>query len=203
MRRVIAWLLVVIKKPFTEHQATYNIIIASATAFTLIWGVITFQLLQQKEKAEADLDEIRTRIRNSESTTVKISSTFYKDGGAYYIYPVVTIKNNGKDEMIISLDDNSLTVNKVYLEGDQALAENTYHPPLFEVISDNIEKDSKQFNMISIPVDGERSLTYALKVLDSGAYFISFKASAYLDKDKKSVDNRQLVWFTSQFINIK
>lgn len=192
----------VIKKPFSEHQATYNIIIALATAFTLIWGVITFNLLQQKEKAEADLKEIRTRIKNSESTTVKVNATFFKDGDSYYIYPVVTIKNNGKEEMVMSLDDTSLTVNKVYLEGDQAIAEKTYHPPFFEIISDNADKDSKQFDMVAVPVDGERTLTYALKVSEGGAYYISFKSSAYLDKDKKTIDNRQLVWFTSQFINV-
>ncbi|EOI3427436.1 hypothetical protein ACMSWX_004333 [Cronobacter dublinensis] len=193
----------ILKTPFSEHQATYNIIIALATAFTLIWGVITFNLLQQKEKAEADLNEIRTRIKNSESTTVKLTSTFYKDDESYYIYPVVTIKNNGKNEMVLSLEDDALTVNKVDLDGDQALAESIYHPPLFEIISNDKEKDSKEFGMIAVPVDGERTLSYALKVNGKGAYFVSFKASPYLDKDKKIIDEHQLVWFTSQFINVK
>lgn len=202
MKKFLMWLGGVLKKPFSEHQATYNIIIALATAFTLIWGIVTFNLLQQKEKAEADLNEIRTRIRNSESTTVKISANFFKGDDGYYIYPIVTIKNNGKEEMVLSLDENSLTINKVYLDGDQALAQKTFHPPLFELISDNEDKDSKQFSMIAVPVDGERTLAYALKVNEKGTYFLSFKASAYLEKDKKTVDNHQLVWFTSQYMNI-
>ncbi|WES88939.1 hypothetical protein [Dickeya fangzhongdai] len=192
-----------VKKPFTAHQATYNIIIALATAFTLVWGVITFNLLQQKEKAEADLNEIRTRIRNSESTTVKISSTTFEDDEGYYIYPVVIIKNNGKEKMVLSLETNSLTVNKIYLEGDKAIAEYTYHPPFFEIISDNEKKDSKQFTMVVVPVDGERMLTYALKVKEKGTYFISFSAGAYLNKDKTTIDNHQLIWFASQYVNIK
>ncbi|MFD3240608.1 hypothetical protein ACE2AK_15780 [Rahnella perminowiae] len=203
MRAFLLKVWVVIKKPFDAHQATYNIIIATATAFTLIWGVITFNLLQQKEKAEADLNEIHTRIRNSESTTVNLKATFFEDDDGFYIYPVVTIKNNGKDKIVLSLDANALTVNKVFLEGDQAVAETTYHPSFFERISDNENEDSKQFQMIVVPVDGERTLPYALKVKDKGAYFISFSAGAYLDKDKVEIDKHELVWFASQYINVK
>ncbi|CNI38224.1 hypothetical protein [Yersinia rochesterensis] len=216
----------VISYPFIKHQATNNIVIAIVTALTLIWAGVTFNILQQRELAQASLDvskselikskselektqeellEIRDRIKNSESTTVKLNSSFSKSGKdkGYYIYANVTIKNNGKKKMLMSLKEDSLTISQINLDGDEVIAEKKYHPYYFEVISDNIEESSKKFKMIEIPVDGERTLPFAIKVKSKGLYYITFQSEPYHDNERREVDEHELIWFAAEYIDVK
>ncbi|ADD79093.1 Hypothetical Protein PANA_3926 [Pantoea ananatis LMG 20103] len=168
-------------------------------------GYYNFSLLQQKGKAEAELEEIHTRIKNSESTTVNLKSVIYKNKteNSFYIYPTVVIKNNGKEEIALKLDKSSLVVSKVYFENAEAIAEEKYTLPFFKSISQDPKKDSEQFTMIAIPVDAERTIPYAIKVKNPGTYYITFTASALLDKKKKTIDNHVFQWFTSEYINVE
>lgn len=215
-----------ISYPFIKHEATHHIVIAIVTALTLVWAGVTFNILQQKEMAQASLDasraelskskselertqeellEIRNRIKNSESTTVKVKSSFSKsgDGKGFYIYTNVTIKNNGKKKMLMHLKSDALTISKVDLEDDEIIAERRYYPNYYEVISDSNEQASKRFDMVEIPVDGERTLPFAIKAKSKGMYYITFQAEPYHADEKRKVDERELVWFTAEYIDVR
>ncbi|MGK6329201.1 hypothetical protein ACMGEE_19230 [Erwinia sp. DT-104] len=190
--------------PFKRHQATYNIIIAVVTALTLIWAAMTYHLLDQRERARTELFEIKERIRNSESTTVNINTTSVtgSDGG-YYLYPVITIKNVGKRKISLFLDNDALTVKRVRLSGDKIIAEQGYNPSYYENVSSNRAVKNKIFRIMEIPVDGERTIPYAVKVNNKGVYYITFSAKPYCKNDERKIEDYELVWFAAEYKDVR
>jgi hypothetical protein len=202
----------VITYPFIRHQAVYNLIIAAATALTLAWGVITFEVLKQKDKAEADLgkaqtelQEVHQRIKNSESTTVSLSNTYSYDKKtkSFILFPKVTIKNNGKDKLVLALRADTLTVSKIDFFDEGVVTTKKYYAPYFEKIATYEEEESKQFTLLTVPVDGERTIPYGLSVKSPGTYYVTFSASPYLEDGKVSINNHELIWFASEYVKIK
>lgn len=190
--------------PFKQHQATYNIIIAIVTALTLVWAAMTYHLLDQRERARTELYEIKERIKNSESTTVGLNTEFSSglDGG-YYIYPTVTIKNVGKEKVQLFLDDNALTIKKVRLKEDKIIADESYSPNFYEIISSNKEVKNTRFRVMEIPVDGERKIPYAVRVNEKGVYYITFSAKPYNNNPKENIEEKELIWFAAEYKDIR
>lgn len=190
--------------PFKQHQATYNIIIAIVTALTLVWAAMTYHLLDQRERARTELYEIKERIKNSESTTVTLNTEFSNDSNnGYYIHPTITIKNIGKGKVFLYLDDNSLTVKKVRLEGDKIIAESSYNPNYYETVSSTVSVNSKRFRIMEIPVDGERKIPYAINVKEKGLYYITFSAKPYNKESERTIEDHELIWFAAEYKNIQ
>ncbi|EBI8398305.1 hypothetical protein CQX23_18245 [Salmonella enterica] len=190
--------------PFKEHQATYNIIIAVVTALTLVWAAMTYHLLDQRERARTELYEIKERIKNSESTTVTLNTVFTSDtDNGYYIYPTVTIKNVGKEKVSLFLDDDALTIKRVYLKNDKIIAKESYTPNFYEIISSDPSIKNTRFRIMEIPVDGERKIPYAVKVDSKGVYYITFSAKPYDKKSERKIKNHELVWFAAEYKDIR
>jgi len=193
--------------PFKKHQATYNIIIAMVTALTLVWAAMTYHLLDQRERATNELYEIKERIKNSESTTVSLSTEYTKglDGG-YYIYPTITIKNVGKEKVKLYLENDAMTIKKVRLKDDKIIAYESYNPNFYEKVSSNPEVKNIRFRVMEIPVDGERKIPYAARVNDTGVYYITFSARPYDEKPSDESDeskDKELVWFAAEYKDIR
>ncbi|MDU6414991.1 hypothetical protein [Mixta calida] len=190
--------------PFKQHQATYNIIIAIVTALTLVWAAMTYHLLDQRERARNELYEIKERIKNSESTTVSLSTeyTVGLDGG-YYIYPTITIKNVGKQKVKLFLENDALTIKKVRLKDDKIIADKSYNPNFYEKISSNPEIKNVRFRVMEIPVDGERKIPYAVRVSSKGVYYITFSARPYDEKPSDDSKDKELVWFAAEYKDVK
>ncbi|EFN9189520.1 hypothetical protein D4A43_02030, partial [Escherichia coli] len=66
----IACLLLILKFKdiYRTHDQFNNVVMSLCAVLTLVWGGYTFDVLHQRDKAEADLIELRNRIRNTEST---------------------------------------------------------------------------------------------------------------------------------------
>jgi len=208
----IKWIWKVITYPFVKHQAVYNLIIAGAAVLTLVWGMVTFEVLKQKETAEAalnkaqtELNEIHQRIKNSESTTVSISNSYSYDkkSKSYILLPKVTIKNNGKNQIVLALKNDTLTVSKIEFLKDGLATEKKYNAHYFEKIATYDEEESKQFTLLTVPVDGERTIPYGLSVESPGIYYVTFSATPYLNDGKVLIDNHELIWFTSEYVKVK
>lgn len=190
--------------PFKQHQATYNIIIAIVTALTLVWAAMTYHLLDQRERAKNELYEIKERIKNSESTTVSLSTEYTKDlDGSYYIYPIVTIKNVGKEKVKIYLENDAMTIKKVRLKGDKIIADESYNPNFYEKISSDPEKKNIRFRIMEIPVDGERKIPYAARVNGKGVYYITFSARPYDEKSSDDSKDKELIWFAAEYKDVR
>lgn len=212
IRAFLKWLWKAITFPLVKHQAVYNLIIAGATALTLAWGIITFEVLKQKDKAETDLgkaqvelQEIHQRIKNSESTTVLLSSSYSYDKStkSFILLPKVIIKNNGKDKLVLALRTDTLTVSKIDFIDEGVVTTKKYHAPYYEKIATYDENESKQFTLLTVPVDGERTIPYGLSVKSPGTYYVTFSASPYLEDGKVLINNHELIWFASEYVKIR
>lgn len=190
--------------PFKQHQATYNIIIAIVTALTLVWAAMTYHLLDQRERARNELYEIKERIKNSESTTVSLSTEYTKGlEGGYYIYPTITIKNVGKEKVKLYLENDAMTIKKVRLKDDKIIADESYNPNFYEKVSSDPEVKNIRFRVMEIPVDGERKIPYAARVNGTGVYYITFSARPYDEKSSGESKNKELVWFAAEYKDVR
>lgn len=190
--------------PFKQHQATYNIIIAIVTALTLVWAAMTYHLLDQRERARNELYEIKERIKNSESTTVSLSTEYTKIlDGKYYIYPTITIKNVGKEKVKLYLENDAMTIKKVILKDDKIIANESYNPNFYEKVSSDPEVKNIRFRVMEIPVDGERKIPYAARVNGTGVYYITFSARPYDEKSSDESKDKELVWFAAEYKYIR
>lgn len=191
---------------WNEHSNFSNITVGLCTIFTLLWGAYTFDALNQRDKAAAELQEIQERIKGTESTLFSINITEEKGNDGFYILPVVTIKNNGTEPIHIGLDKESLTIQSVKVVNDKIKALETYHPNFYEVISQDKKTDHTPMYDLIVPISAERSISYALYVKNPGLYYLTFKAKT-VDKngneDVKVKNGKPIIWFTSRYVYIK
>ena len=189
-----------------DHSNFSNITVGLCTILTVLWGAYTFDALNQRDKAAAELQEIQDRIKGTESTLFSINITEESGDDGFYILPVVNIKNNGTEPIHIGLDEESLTIQRVKIVNDKVKALDTYHPNFYEVISDDKSVAHTPMYDLIIPISAERNISYALHVKKPGLYYLTFKAKT-VDKngheDLKVKNGKPIIWFTSKYVYIK
>ena len=189
-----------------KHSNFNNITIAICTILTLVWGAYTFDALHQKDKAEAEYQELQQKIRNTESTFFNITASFTKVNGGYFITPVVNIKNSGSEPIYIKLDKSSVSINAIEISGDRAKTIKSYYPKAYEEIASSPTDKNTPIYEWKIPISAERNLNYAVKVESAGMYFITFTAKetdANFKDINKEVNGKPMIWFASKYIYVE
>ncbi|KHT48367.1 hypothetical protein RJ43_19295 [Alteromonas macleodii] len=196
-----------------------NIILACSLFATGFWVIYTYDVLEQREKAEVELKEIKRKIKDVESSNISISTEVVdynvendKDQTGLIIN--VNIVNKGNTKNVYDLLPTPLKVYKVYAQGDEMGYEKLLTPTLYHHLGSVYDPNSE-----SIPLESLDSLTYSSKTLSyfvtvdkKGLYYIVFSA-----KDPKTIesieesdgttsticpDKQVCDWFVSKFVFI-
>ncbi len=205
----------------SHHQAYNNFVIASCALATLIWGAYTFDALQQKDRAVAELADIQKRIRDTESTFLSVTTPVTEALDGYYLTPTVSIKNNSNEAIYFRLCPDSLSISKVsYSFEGQARADKILTPLFYEKISDNPKTKNSPIYDLRVPIASERNLNFFAAVKDPGVYYITFSALSSEDTssdtdtgncsfgEKKNIpenskiNGKDSIWFASTYILI-
>lgn len=204
-----------------HHQAYNNVVIASCALLTLIWGAYSFDALQQKSRAEAELAEIQRRIKDTESTFLAVNVKFEKSPDGFYLTPSATIKNSSKENIYFRLCHDSLAISKVNYDFDAgAGSAKTIYPKYYEQLATGASDQNYPIYDIRIPVDSERTLNFFAAVKEPGVYYITFSALSTTEpgadknlyncsfvsnkgitSDKKK-NGKEGIWFTSSYLII-
>lgn len=201
------------KTIYRTHDQFNNVVISFCALFTIIWGGYTFDALHQRDKAEADLIELRGRIKNTESTFFNVDVKVVKINDLYYIKPVVTIKNSSNERIYVKLNEKSLTISRVLSQGAKQVAEEIFHPNYYEELvllkgdySEGENKKNIPMYDISVPISAERSLSYLVSTNKSGMYYVTFSAQAMNENGKpisKMINGKKSIWFSSTYVEVK
>ncbi|MDD2131062.1 hypothetical protein NP856_18085 [Pseudomonas sp. 17391] len=204
-----------------HHQAYNNVVIASCALLTLIWGAYSFDALQQKSRAEAELAEIQRRIRDTESTFLAVNVKFEKSSDGFYLTPSATIKNSSKENIYFRLCHDSLAISKVNYDFDAgAGSAKTIYPKYYEQLAIGPNGENYPLYDIRVPVDSERTLNFFAAVKEPGVYYITFSAISTSEpgadknlhdcsfvsnkgiKSDKKKNGKEGIWFTSSYLII-
>ncbi|WP_460143238.1 hypothetical protein [Pseudomonas sp. S3_B08] len=204
-----------------HHQAYNNFVIASCALATLVWGAYTFDALQQKDRAIAELADIQKRIRDTESTLLSVEVPVSKSTDGYYLTPTVTIKNSSNEAIYFKLCPDSLSVSKIaYNFEGQARADKTVFPLYYEKISDNPKIKNNPLYDLRVPIASERKLSFFAAVKEPGVYYVTFSALSSKDAAPESsnsecsfnakqnieggskINGKDSIWFASSYVII-
>jgi hypothetical protein len=201
------------KDIYRTHDQFNNIVISLCAIFTILWGGYTFDALHQRDKAEADLLELRNRIKNTESTFFNIDVKVVNIDGVFYIKPVVTIKNSSNERIYVKLNKKSLTVSHLVSHGDQQVATEIFNPNYYEelVLLGAKDKEGEKLNNIpmydiSVPISAERTLNYLVSTDKVGMYYVTFSAQAMNERGEpisKVINGKKSIWFSSSYVEVK
>lgn len=183
-----------------------NVALGLCAILTLGWGAYTFDALNQRDKAAAELKELQDRIKGTESTFFSIDTVIKKWDEQLYLMPVVTVKNSGSQPIHIRMDTNSLTLKKITVQEDKVKATAVYHPNFYDDISLDKKIDHTPMYDVIIPISAERKINYIVNVKEPGLYYLTFRANTINEKGKveeKTINNMPVIWFTSKYILVE
>ncbi|WP_339535115.1 hypothetical protein [Pseudomonas hunanensis] len=207
-----------------DQQAYNNVVMATCALLTLAWGAYTFDALQQRSKAEAELLDLQKRLRDTESTLLNVAVGVDSTSKDFYLTPVVTIKNVGTEALYFRLCKDSLSVSKIsYNLSGKLKSVNTLYPQFYQVISGDPKLPHSPFYDVRVPISSERSLSYFVPVDSEGVYYVTFSAFSAPKNDSGSefgndqcsfsgrkptgsaekVNGRDSIWFSSTYVVVK
>lgn len=200
------WFIWKRKAIWTGHDNFNNISLGLCAILTLAWGAYTFDALNQRDKAAAELKELQDRIKGTESTFFSINVDVKHWDKGYYLLPVVTVKNSGTEPIHIRMDQYSLTIKRVNVKGDKIKAVSVLHPNFYDEISSNVNIEHVPMYDLIIPISAERKISYAVDVQEPGLYYLTFRARTINEKGKieqKIVNNMPVIWFASKYFFVE
>lgn len=207
-----------------DQQAYNNVVMASCALVTLVWGAYTFDALQQRDKAAAELEELQKRLRDTESTLLNVSVGVASGGDGFYLTPTVTIKNVGTEALYFRLCKDSLSVSQLsYSAAGQLKAVNAWNPQFYLTISGEKNIPSRPIYDMRVPTTSERSISYFVPVKAEGIYYVTFSAfsAPQSSNDKEygnatcnfkggtpvasddKVNGKDSIWFSSAYVVVK
>lgn len=197
-------------KWWRNHEASHNFFTGLSSLLTIlaiigggVWTIYTFDLLDKADRAKEELRELQTRINNTESSSIEISTREVNESGSILIIEV-SLKNNGKSKLIYDLSTDALKVYKVAVKGDAILSTKLYKPKFYSKIAviNTGERNGYQEEMIVLN-GSTKVLSYAVKVDEPGLYYITFRSD-----DKGSVSSLadsevKAEWFAAKYVEVK
>lgn len=212
-----------IKFLWCNDQRFYNTVMAISIIGAAWWTITTFDILQQKETALAQLTDLQNRIENTASSNIVISSKVIDYKGKKGVIIYVKIKNNGTDKLMINLDAESLTLYKIDGYGDDIGATDIYYPKFYTKLALLNNKDGKKNKFLgkqAVLINSTKTLTYFVALKNPGLYYATFtsfvdnveksnqKGSIIdrllsINKDNKKIEEVRKKWFSSDYINVE
>lgn len=183
-----------------------NIALGLCAILTLGWGAYTFDALNQRDKASAELKELQDRIKGTESTFFSIDVTIKKWDKGFFILPVITVKNSGSQPIHIKMDRESVTIKKINVKEDKVKATAVFHPNFYDEISSDVKISHTPMYDVIVPISTERKINYVVNVNEPGLYYITFRAKTISENgtvEDKKVNKLPVIWFASKYFFVE
>ncbi|MEZ8696331.1 hypothetical protein AB6D84_04365 [Vibrio lentus] len=193
---------------FNRAEKVHFLVLSIAIISGGIWTFYTFDVLNQRDKASAELKEIQDRIKGTNASNIHIAPSFFElEDGKFGLITNVSIQNTGTQDVLIdwSSDDTPLSVYKVRIEnGDKQYFERLFLPKIYAPF--NTEKKKKEhYKSLYLLVGARKELSFYVELPSEGIYYVTFKADAdeKLRKEIVEKSGQTAEWFSSKYIHIK
>ncbi|CAH7247906.1 conserved hypothetical protein [Vibrio chagasii] len=192
----------------SNAEKVHYIVISAAVIIGGVWALYTFDVLNQRDTAAAQLKEIQDRIKGTNASNIDIRpSTFELDNGNYGVIVNVSIQNTGTKDIFIDWSEleTPLAVYKIRMEsGDKQFFETLFLPKIYAPF--NVKKKKKEhYNSLYLLVGAKKELSFYVEVPSTGMYYITFNAKPdkKLNDDVKEVSGQTGEWFSSKYFRVE
>jgi hypothetical protein len=220
-RNKIAKLLRVAINPFKNNwtESFHFLVIAIAILVSGYWAYHTFEILYQKDTAEAnlaktnsdlskaklELKELQDKIDGTISSDISINVEQIALGNAKSgLIITVTVKNNGTQDIDMIWDKTPLKVYKVAHKDDLISNVDVMEPYLYRSLKTNKSEKSIYVKNLHLFVGAKKDLSFFTEVESGHLYYITFNSQVdaitkgHLDKNGKTG-----TWLSSKFHFVK
>lgn len=213
----------VILKPFKANwaESIHFFVIASGIIVSGIWAFHTFDILSQKEVAEAnlqktnsdldkaklELQELRDKIDGTISSDIMIDVEQYalSDSRVGLIINV-TVKNNGTQDIDMTWSKTPIKVYKLDHKDDLVSSNAVLQPPLYRSLKTKNSNNEKNISIdnLYLFVGAKKNLSFFTEVEADNLYYIAFEAEVDATiKDSLKMHGKTGVWLSSKYIFVK
>ena len=154
------------------------------------------------EKVNAELTEIQDRIDGNYSSNIEIHSevTNLEDGSSA-LFVTVIAKNVGTHDIVMDLGKKPLIAYKLNYSRDRVLAEETFTPSFYQILSSDPKVSHSKFGSQYLSVGAIKNIPFFIQLEKPGVYLLVFQADVS-KKVKGSLmeTGKNPIWFASKYI---
>ena len=207
----------------TASTAIYNIVAAVSIVVAGVWAISTFDLLKQRDIAQVQLKELKSKLKNIESSKIEVNTEVVDYQGAEPdkknkgLIIKVKLTNVGNTPIEFDLSKSPLKIYEVEAQGVEMGYNTVYEPVIFSELAsmDDKEGSTPLTKFVSL-MSSERTLSYFAVLPKNKMYYIVFKTEAgdlaqqddeLNDGEEKGVpqcdSDAQCKWFVSKYLYLK
>lgn len=220
-KSIIGRIINALIRPFSSNwvESLHFFIIAVGIVVSGIWAFYTFDILSQREVAEAslkktnsdlekarlELKELRDKIDGTISSDITIDIEQHDlDSSKKGIIINVTIKNNGTQDIDMTWENTPIKIYKLKHKDDLVASSEVLTPYLYRSLKTNDNESNISINNLYLFVGAKKSLSFFVKVEPMTLYYIAFESQvdATTKKNLKQ-QGKSGVWLTSKYIFVK
>lgn len=214
LRGVLRWL----SFPFSHKddkswtESLQHLVVAVGVIISGFWAYHTFEVLHEKDKAEADLetaksqlekislelDQLRTLIDANISTNIKLSSQDFEKDGKIGLIIEATIRNTGSRPLTMTWDKTPFQIHSVAYRDEIQASRRVYRPDVYQSLTKGNIKSVAELYLL---VGAEKTLSSYIELDSCGLYLIMFKAQpdSQTSEQGKKVNDKDGLWFASKY----
>ncbi|MCS0292958.1 hypothetical protein [Vibrio alginolyticus] len=210
-----------ILKPFKANWAEsfHFVIIALGIIASGFWAYHTFDILSQKDAAEAslaktnsdlekaklELKELRDKIDGTISSDITIDveqHTLSNDKTGLIIN--VTVKNNGTQDIDMTWKKTPLKVYKLAHKGDLIANRGAMTPYLYRSLKTTNTESNVSINNLFLFVGAKKSLSFFVEVEPNNLYYITFESEVDAATQTSLEEHgKSGIWLSSKFFFVE
>ncbi len=212
---VIVSVLYILKKFNTDSASTasvavYHIVAAISIVVAGVWAFTSFDLLNQRDIAQAQLTELKEKLKNVESSKIELSTEVVNYTGVQTekeskgLIVKVKLVNVGNTPIEFDISKSALKIYQIEARGTEMGYSKLYEP---EVISELAQLGAKEestplTSFVSL-TSSERVLSYFAVLPKDKMYYVVFstKADNFKSDDVKKCESKSgCKWFVSNYL---
>jgi hypothetical protein len=198
----------------TASTAIYNVVAAISIMAAGIWAISTFDLLNQRDIAQAQLKELKDKLKNIESSKIELITEVVDYAGADTktkskgLIVKIKLTNVGNTPIEFDLSNYPVKIYEVAAKGVDMGYMKMYEPTLFSKLApiNGNDENTPLTSFVSL-MSSERSLSYFAVLPSKKMYYVVFSTQAnFFDEDEdedefKACDKEAgCKWFVSKYL---
>ena len=213
----IVFILLLLKKIPNDYpklsETVYNFVAAISIVAAGVWAISTFNILNQRDIAQAQLTELKEKLKNVESSKIELSTEVVnyeginKDEHSKGVIVKIKIVNVGNTPIEFDVSKSSVKIYQIEAQGVEMGYSKLYEPQIISELAE-IGGDSESTPLTSFVslTSSERVLSYFAVLPKNRMYYIVFSTKPIELKNDGLTKCEELSgckWFVSKYIYLE
>ena len=197
-------------------ESFQHLVVAFSIIVSGVWVYSTFVLLNEKEKAEVQIDKTKSELEKMTleleqlkalidaniSSNITISANTVENTGKLGFIVEAKIRNTGSRPVTMTWERSPFIIYKVAYENEIQANSKEYHPHIYQNLT---RGEVKYVSELYLLVGAEKNLSTYIELESCGLYLVMFKAKPdnQLIEQSKKTNEKEGLWFASKYFSVK